>query len=288
MGNSCHGPLASSSAAQGGPAETVVWKFDRLDSIGGHKTTVLGEPKVIDSPVGKASSSMASMMVCSSTITRSPAPKLLPGKPSSAPMAVNGSSDGFISASRIPTPAPTLETACSLKSGSSMKHGILTASTKSGTEDATLMNRNALHPLGAWYHVASVYDGKEFRNYVNGVQEGAASVYLAAHGPGHASVGMRINKVSYFKGAVHLARFTRKALSPFAVPPARLQNRNPLLPRSRYAQREDPIPRAHICTICPGFRQLLRYPLTCWFQKTWHGHRVCDGVDSFGRPNVGV
>ena len=72
----------------------------------------------------------------------------------------------------------------------------------------------ALHPLGAWYHVACVYDGKEFRNYVNGIQEGAASLYLAPHGPGHASVGMRINKVSYFKGAVHLARFTRKALSP--------------------------------------------------------------------------
>ena len=46
--------FASSSAAQGGRAETVVWKFDRLDNIGGHKTTVLGQPRVIDSPVGKA------------------------------------------------------------------------------------------------------------------------------------------------------------------------------------------------------------------------------------------
>src|SRR5258708_19747664 len=36
------------------PADTVVWKFDRLDNIGGYKTTVLGKPKVIDSPLGKA------------------------------------------------------------------------------------------------------------------------------------------------------------------------------------------------------------------------------------------
>ena len=50
---------------------------------------------------------------------------------------------------------------------------------QSGAEDATLMNWNALHPLGAWYHVAIVYDGKEFRNYVDGVQEGAASLHLA-------------------------------------------------------------------------------------------------------------
>ena len=31
-----------------------MWTFDRLDNIGGHKTTVLGQPKIIDSPVGKA------------------------------------------------------------------------------------------------------------------------------------------------------------------------------------------------------------------------------------------
>ena len=36
------------------PPETTVWTFDRLENIGGHRTTVLGHPKVIDSPVGKA------------------------------------------------------------------------------------------------------------------------------------------------------------------------------------------------------------------------------------------
>jgi hypothetical protein len=82
------------------------------------------------------------------------------------------------------------------------------------------MNRQALHPLGVWYHVASVYDGEEFRNYVDGVQEGAARLRLAAHGAGHASVGTRINKVFYFKGAVHLARFTPSALPPSAFLPA--------------------------------------------------------------------
>src|SRR5260221_14782560 len=30
------------------------WKFDRLDQIGGHKTTVFGHPKVIETPLGKA------------------------------------------------------------------------------------------------------------------------------------------------------------------------------------------------------------------------------------------
>jgi hypothetical protein len=76
------------------------------------------------------------------------------------------------------------------------------------------MNRKSLHPLGEWYHVAAVYDGQEFRNYVNGVQDGAGLVQLVPQGPGRSSVGVRINKVYYFKGAVHSARFTRRALSP--------------------------------------------------------------------------
>ena len=91
---------------------------------------------------------------------------------------------------------------------------VLDSYNQSGAANQALMNGTALHPLGSWYHVASVYDGKEFSNYVDGVREGSAELHLAAHGPGHASVGVRINKVFYFKGAVHLARFTRRALAP--------------------------------------------------------------------------
>src|SRR5690349_19455728 len=31
-----------------------VWTFDRIDRIGGHATTILGHPHVIDTPLGKA------------------------------------------------------------------------------------------------------------------------------------------------------------------------------------------------------------------------------------------
>ena len=32
----------------------VIWELDNLEEIGGHKVTVVGEPKVIDTPQGKA------------------------------------------------------------------------------------------------------------------------------------------------------------------------------------------------------------------------------------------
>jgi hypothetical protein len=49
---------------------------------------------------------------------------------------------------------------------------------------------------------------------VDGVQDGAAEVHLAPQGAGRTSVGVRMNEVFYFKGAVHMARFTRRALAP--------------------------------------------------------------------------
>lgn len=71
-----------------------------------------------------------------------------------------------------------------------------------------------LHPVGRWHHVAQTYDGTMYRSYVNGVLQMESPVEFSPQGPGTASVGVRMNRVHYFKGAVHSARFTHTALSP--------------------------------------------------------------------------
>jgi hypothetical protein len=48
---------------------------------------------------------------------------------------------------------------------------------------------------------------------VNGIQEGVAQLRLPPQGPGRSSAGVRINRVDYFKGAIRLAKFTRRALT---------------------------------------------------------------------------
>jgi hypothetical protein len=92
----------------------------------------------------------------------------------------------------------------------------------SGTEEQTLIDPAKLHPLGVWHHAAAVYDGREYRHYVDGVLQGAAELYLAPQGAGRTSVGTRINRRDYFKGAVLAARMTHRALPPaefLKVPP---------------------------------------------------------------------
>jgi hypothetical protein len=64
----------------------------------------------------------------------------------------------------------------------------------SGTESKALMDRSKLHTLGAWHHAAAVYDGKQYRNYVDGVLQNSAELHLAPQGAGrlrlaHASIG---------------------------------------------------------------------------------------------------
>ena len=83
----------------------------------------------------------------------------------------------------------------------------------SGTESKALMDRSKLHTLGAWHHAAAVYDGKQYRNYVDGVLQNSAELHLAPQGAGQTSVGTRINRKDYFKGAVLEARMTKRALS---------------------------------------------------------------------------
>jgi hypothetical protein len=92
----------------------------------------------------------------------------------------------------------------------------------SGADSKALLDRAKLHSLGVWHHVAAVYDGRQYRNYVDGVLEGAAEVHLAPQHAGRTSVGTRINRVNYFKGAVFAARMTNRALPPadfLKVPP---------------------------------------------------------------------
>jgi hypothetical protein len=77
-----------------------------------------------------------------------------------------------------------------------------------------LIDRTKLHPLERWHHAAMVYDGREFRHYVNGQLEGSAEIQLQPQPEGRASAGVRINLVDHFRGAIRLARFSRRPLTP--------------------------------------------------------------------------
>jgi alpha/beta superfamily hydrolase len=188
--------------------ERELWTFDRLDRIGGHPTTVEGGPVLIETPVGNA---VEFDGVDDAVFVEA------------HPLAGTGAftweaifrPDGGQEAQRwFHLQESDSENRLLLEIRVLNGKWYLDSYLHSGEQQKALMDSSRVHPLLAWYHVAAVYDGREFRNYVNGVQQGAAVVGFAPQKNGRASIGTRMNRVSYFKGAVRAARFTRRALAP--------------------------------------------------------------------------
>jgi len=93
---------------------------------------------------------------------------------------------------------------------------------KSDSSRCTLYAETFQHPVGKWYHAALVYEKGTMRHYVNGREELSGPVKYVPIEDGCTSIGVRMNQRSWFKGAIRTIRFTRRALSTaeFLVLPA--------------------------------------------------------------------
>ena len=189
------------------PTET--WHIDNLESVGGHAVRVLGHPHVIPAPGGHAVAfngiddalfldvhPLAGAETWTWEVVFRPASG---GAPEQRffHLQENGTDNRMLFEIRVIGDQWCLDSFA-----------------KTGDASQALLDRAKLHPLDAWYHVAAVYDGHVFRNYVDGVQEGEAALKLEPQKAGQTSIGVRFNKVNYFKGAILEARMTPGALTP--------------------------------------------------------------------------
>ena len=150
---------AGAAIAQHAP-DAEVWTFDRIDRIGGHPTMVLGNPRVIDAPVGKAIE--------------------FDGVDDAIFVDVHplASAETFTwEAIFRPNGGRTEQRWFHLQEADSEHRMLfeirvvadrwfLDSYNHSATGQRALINRNSLHALGTWYHVAAVYDGRVFSNYL--------------------------------------------------------------------------------------------------------------------------
>ena len=190
-----------------------VWAFDRIDRIGGHPTTVLGNPRVADTPLGKA----VEFNGVDDAIFIDVHP--LAGAATYTWEAIFRPDGGneeqrWFHLEEYPADGAASNNRMLFEIRVVDGRWCLDAFNRSGASQGALLDRRHLYQLGAWHHVAAVYDGREFRSYVDGMQDGAVPIQLKPQGAGRTSVGVRINKRYYFKGAIRMARFTKSALAP--------------------------------------------------------------------------
>ncbi|MEO8370181.1 MAG: LamG domain-containing protein [Candidatus Solibacter sp.] len=201
--------MAATLLMWGAGGKSEVWKFDSISRIGGHAVAPEGHPKVIDTPAGKAvqfggvdDALYLKVHPLAGAATFTWEVIFRPDVGGAAEQRFfHFQQDGGVE-TRMLFEIRVIDGKWCLDSFAA-----------SGSESKALMDRTKLHSLGAWHHAAAVYDGKEYRNYVDGVLEGAGEVHLTPQGAGQTSVGTRFNRKDYFKGAVLSARMTDRALA---------------------------------------------------------------------------
>jgi putative heme-binding domain-containing protein len=192
------------------PAEnSVTWKIDNLEAIGGHKVTVLGQPRVIDTPQGKA----VAFDGVDDGLSVANHPLAGAGK-FTAEVVFQPSADGPKEQRFFHLQETGSENRVLFETRLVGQEWFLDTYIKSGAADATLFAEGFKHPIGPWYHAAIVVDGTKMRHYVNGKLELEKELAFQPHQPGETSIGVRHNRVFWYKGAIRTARFTPRVLSP--------------------------------------------------------------------------
>jgi hypothetical protein len=77
----------------------------------------------------------------------------------------------------------------------------------------TLIDPKRTHLTGRWYWVALRFDGRAMAHFVNGEKEMENAASFRPFGAGRTSIGMRQNRVFWFKGAIRELRFHATALT---------------------------------------------------------------------------
>lgn len=191
----------------------VVWSLDNLVAIGGQRVTVVGSPRVVDTPEGKAiefngasdgvfveNNPLAGLERFTVEVVFSPAADGGEEQRFAHIEETGTGNRALIELRLLPGAVWCLDTF--------LRH-----------DDAslTLIDRAKTHSAASWHVAALSFDGQTMAHYVDRVRQGSGAVAFKPLGAGRTSLGVRQNLVSWFKGRIRLMRVT-----PAVVPPADL------------------------------------------------------------------
>jgi hypothetical protein len=192
----------------------ATWRFDDTGSLGGHATKVLGHPQVIETPMGKAIAFDGVNDALFVGVHPLAGAETWTWEMIFKPDADGGAEQRIFHLQSIDpatgkdVPQERMLFEIRIRDG----QWCLDSFATSGGQSKALLNCEKRYPFGKWYRVTTVYDGKMLRNYVGDELQGEGEVHLIPQRSGHFSVGVRMNLVDYYKGAIYSTRFTRSAL----------------------------------------------------------------------------
>lgn len=204
--------LAAGRLTAATPAGTY-WHLDRTDQIGGHRTQVLGAPQVVAGPGGPSLQFNGT-----SDGLYIPDNPLAHCREFTVEALIRPAADGpveqrFLHVQDGAGSRALLELRLTDR-GWALDTFLFSATTQT---KLALLDRTRLHPAGRWTWVALVYANGRMTHYIDGVKELEGEVVMPPLGAGRISLGVRQNKVSWFKGQIREVRFHPTALAPASL-----------------------------------------------------------------------
>lgn len=192
-----------------GKPKSIVWNIDNLKRTAGNKAIVSGVPIVIDTPKGKAVQFDGIDDGIFLDINPIAGASEFTIEIIFLPDSGGNKEQRFLHFGEVQGNRVLIETRLTEDN-----RWFLDTFIKCGESERTLYAENFLHPVGEWYHAALVYDGKRMQHFVNREKELKGIIDYVPMKTGQTSIGCRMNKVYWFKGAIKKVRITHRALSP--------------------------------------------------------------------------
>ncbi len=197
--------IGALTAAAGEP---TVWRLDQTARIGGETTEVLGAPRVATEagiPAVWFNGTSDGLFV--------PANPLAGCAQFTVEVLFWPASDGpaeqrFLHVQDEPGTRALIETR--VANGTWALDTFL--STPATGAKLALLDQTKRHPADRWTWVALVYDGRRMAHYIDGVKELEGEVAFPPMAAGQVSLGVRQNKVYWFKGGIREVRWHATAL----------------------------------------------------------------------------
>jgi hypothetical protein len=191
------------------PLKTITWKLDNLKKIGGYQPVILGSPSIVRDKTGSAISFDG---VKDGLIF--PVNPIENRKSFTIEVLVKPDRDGPV-APRFLHIQDSAGKRCTMEMRLNQKGYWYTDTfLKNGAagQGLTLIDSTKLHPVDQWYWIALVYDNKNMRHFINAVKELEGTIEFGPMDKGEISIGVRLNRVSWFKGQIREIRFHDAAL----------------------------------------------------------------------------
>jgi hypothetical protein len=200
---------AATLLAAGPSPDGVVWTLDSIGRVAGQRSTWVGAPRVEASPWGRAvrfngvgDGIFVPVLPLEGAVQFTVEILFYPEADGPAEQRFWHAQDGKETRALI-------ETRLDGRGGWWLDTFMTNQASGGGV---TLVDPARVHPAGRWHWAALRYDGRTLAHFVNGRKELERAVDLAPFGPGTVSLGVRQNRVHWFKGLIAEVRYHRVAV----------------------------------------------------------------------------